>query len=280
MRRRFQYNKNMELKNFVIYSDMDGTLLTEWSMGPYVPKRNLESITRFVNEGGSFSIASGRQYLDTLSLVPRELINSPSVHNNGALLYDCQAQQVIQKTPLPDAYKRECVEFVKHFPGCGIVASDEKHIYHLDFGDERDQKKLGLSKLHIPYEEFLEREFMKMVYVTEDEAAMEPLKAAVDAMASRDSITTMLSSPIFLECMCKGVEKGKGVKTAVELAGLGHKKLVCIGDFFNDETMLRLADIAVCPSNAPPEIQKMCQFITCHHNDGALADLIEYLEKL
>ena len=69
----------------IIMTDLDGTLLTDWSLGPVVPKRNLESITEFVKEGGNFSIASGRQYRDALSFFPQHFCNAPSVQNNGAV---------------------------------------------------------------------------------------------------------------------------------------------------------------------------------------------------
>ena len=71
------------------------------------------------------------------------------------------------------------------------------------------------------------------------------------------------------------------------------KTLVCIGDFYNDVSMLEIADIAACPDNAPDDIKAMCQIVqnnipdkqdrkivTCNNNEGALADLIEILEKM
>ena len=58
------------------------------------------------------------------------------------------------------------------------------------------------------------------------------------------------------------------------------KTLVCIGDFYNDVPMLEIADIAACPDNAPDDIKAMCNIVTCNNNEGALADLIEILEKM
>ena len=56
----------MKAKDYIIYTDMDGTVLTDWSLGPVVPERNLGRIRKFVEEGGSFSVASGK--LDFLKL--------------------------------------------------------------------------------------------------------------------------------------------------------------------------------------------------------------------
>ena len=89
-----------------------------------------------------------------------------------------------------------------------------------------------------------------------------------------------LSSPVFLECYDRRAGKGVGVRLAMELAGMQNKTLVCIGDFYNDVPMLKVADIAASPTNAPDDIKVMCQIVTCSNNEGALADLIDALEKL
>ena len=73
------------------------------------------------------------------------------------------------------------------------------------------------------------------------------------------------------------MDKGTGIRRALAAAGLEGRTLVCIGDYFNDEAMLRQADIAACPANAAQGIREMCQIITCSNNEGALADLLEQL---
>ena len=89
-----------------------------------------------------------------------------------------------------------------------------------------------------------------------------------------------LSAPIFLECYSIHAGKDNGIRKAMELAKLEGKTLVCIGDFYNDESMLRIADIPACPSNAPDGIKTLCKMITCDNNEGALGDLIERLEQM
>ena len=38
----------MNANEIILYTDMDGTVLSDWSMGPVVPERNLRLIRRFV----------------------------------------------------------------------------------------------------------------------------------------------------------------------------------------------------------------------------------------
>jgi hydroxymethylpyrimidine pyrophosphatase-like HAD family hydrolase len=147
-------------------------------------------------------------------------------------------------------------------------------------GDFRDTDNQSLTGKWISPQDYLEQNISKIVYVVKDPADIPRLRELTDAFASAPLMQQTLSSPIFLECYDKGAGKDSGVRIAMELAGMTDKTLVCIGDFYNDVPMLRIADIAACPANAPDDIKAMCQIITCSNNDGALADLIEVLEKM
>ena len=47
----------MKATDVIIYTDMDGTALTDWSLGPVVPERNLARIRAFVSAGAWYSPA-------------------------------------------------------------------------------------------------------------------------------------------------------------------------------------------------------------------------------
>ena len=56
-------------------------------------------------------------------------------------------------------------------------------------------------------------------------------------------------------------------------------ELWCIGDYENDIEMLRDADVAVCPANAMDAVKAIADVQVCHCKDGALADMIDEIEK-
>ena len=274
------YNRTMDFQNIIIYTDMDGTVLTDWDLGPVVPPRNLAAIKRFIEKGGTFSAASGRQYLDILPYFQGIVPNAPLVQGNGTSAYDCLKERVIYKIPLSREYKEESMAFCRNNPWvwgcCGTVDT----VMQINFGDDRDKTTKALTEYRIDVDTFLNEEFTKIVYVVEDPAHIARLREATDRFATADRMQQTLSSPVFLECYDKQAGKGVGIRKAMELTGIQDKKLVCIGDFYNDVPMLKVADIAACPANAPDEIKAMCQIVTCSNNEGALADLIEALEKM
>ena len=270
----------MDFQNIIIYTDMDGTVLTDWSLGPVVPQRSLESIKRFMEKGGTFSIASGRQHLDILPFFKGILPNAPLVQGNGTSLYDCAKEQVIYTLPLSRAYKEEAIKMCQENNWIWPITGTAHTVMQVMMGDHRDSKNRSITGDSITVQEFLEGEYTKIVYVVEDPSQIPPLEALTGKFKTASQMQNTLSSPVFLECYDKRAGKGVGVRLAMEMAGMQNKTLVCIGDFYNDVPMLKSADIAACPDNAPDDIKAMCQIITCGNNVGALADLIETLEKL
>ena len=55
--------------------------------------------------------------------------------------------------------------------------------------------------------------------------------------------------------------------------------LYCVGDEANDLPMLRLAAEGFAPANCIPAVRESGATIVCHAKDGALADVVERLEK-
>ena len=270
----------MDFSNIIIYTDMDGTVLTDWDRGPVVPQRNLLAIKRFMEKGGTFSVASGRQHSDILPLFEGLIPNAPLVQGNGTSLYDCQQQRPLYMLPLTREYKEECVAFCKERPWVWAAVGMVDTVMQINFGDERDKITKALTDYRISVEEFLNGEYTKVVYVVEDPARIDEVRACTDRFATAQSMQQTLSAPVFLECYSIRAGKDNGIRKAMELAGLEGKTLVCIGDFYNDESMLCIADIPACPDNAPDGIKALCKVITCNNNEGALADLIEMLEQM
>ena len=270
----------MDFQNIIIYTDMDGTVLTDWNLGPVVPPRNLAAIKRFMEKGGTFSVASGRQYLDILPFFEDLVPNAPLVQGNGTSAYDCLNKRIVYRKPLSQRYKEESIALCRENPWVWGCCGTTDTVMQINFGDSRDAVTKALTEYRIDPDNFLNEEYTKIVYVVDDPADIPRLRQLTDRFETAGEMMQTLSSPVFLECYDKRAGKDNGIKLAMELTGLTGKTLVCIGDFYNDVPMLKVADIAACPANAPDDIKAMCQIVTCSNNEGALADLIEALEKL
>lgn len=268
----------MRADEVIIFSDMDGTLLTDWSLGPVVPAANLEAIKRFVSEGGLFSIASGRQFGETLTFFDGLKFPVPTVQGNGSVLYDSLRGKVLKKTLLPEQVKLECLEYSRRKKGVWLIAADEFDIYQVCSDDKNwDAQLTDLLRTPITTEEYMALEAVKTCFVIADKNELPSFAEEIRNFKSADQFRILQSSPVFLELLEKNVGKASAVAEAVRLAGAENRKLVCIGDYDNDCDMLELADIAACPSNASTRVLEMADIITCSNNEGAIADLIRRL---
>jgi len=271
----------MKADEVIIFSDMDGTLLTDWDLGPYVPAANIEAIKDFMASGGLFSIASGRQYKDTLGFFGGMPFSLPMVQGNGAVLYDSQKGAVIQKSGLPEPIKQESLDYFLKHPGVWLVAADEDEIFQVLTGDSaRDAMLTDLKRKAITIEDYLVLAPVKVCFVVMDADRLSPVIEDVHNFASANLFVTAQSSPYIIELLEKSVGKAPAVREALRLSNAEGRKLICIGDYDNDCGMLAMADIAACPSNASQKVLEMAKIVTCSNNEGAVADLIRQLGVL
>ncbi len=269
----------MRADEVIIFSDMDGTLLTDWSLGPRIPQNNLDAIKKFIAAGGLFSIASGRQFGETLKFFEGIELSVPTVQGNGAVIYDSVRGLVHNKIILPERVKRECLEYRDRAKGLWLAAADEFNIYQIESDDgDWDASINDLRRKLISVEEYMALDLVKTCFVIADKDKLNSVAADIQKFESAEMFRITQSSPVFLEILEKSVGKASGVAQAVKLAGAEGRTLVCIGDYDNDCDMLSIADIAACPSNSSPRVLEMADIITCSNNEGAIADLIRRLD--
>ena len=110
----------------LMVSDLDFTFLG--AKGKCVP-RNLEAITRFQAEGGKFTIATGRIFINAEAAIPhlREIINAPAITANGACLYDAVTDTVLEESLMDYRKGFEVVCYLRQrYPEIGLRVTTDK----------------------------------------------------------------------------------------------------------------------------------------------------------
>ena len=88
------------------------------------------------------------------------------------------------------------------------------------------------------------------------------------------------SSAVFCEIMAKGGDKGEGLRKLARVMGVDIRNTYAIGDFYNDIDMLKAAGTSVAVGDGAKDIVDMCDMVVGPCAQGAVADLIEYIERL
>jgi HAD superfamily hydrolase (TIGR01484 family) len=246
-----------------------------------IPQRNLEAIHYFMENGGSFTINTGRStntmkaYMDVPVNAPLLLYNGSAAWENGQLVNKREIDLPVWETLdhlhtlFPDLTIEVQAEdthyFIYYTPGAisyyENMGWDYKIAEHgqdmgpfLKFTILADSCTNTVSGLYMGTEE-------EFAYFDRIEEKLAQLYG--------DKIDVFRACSKLVDMHAKGVSK---LRAARDLqARLGKKILVCVGDAENDLTMLRGADYAFCPSDGVVAAQFPN---VCSCDEGAVADVI------
>lgn len=97
-------NQLGKFNGVLLVSDFDDTLYGE---DMRITRENVEALTYFTREGGTFTVATGRarpNFAPHASHIP---INAPVILSNGSALYDFRTGEMIYETFLPDRVRED-----------------------------------------------------------------------------------------------------------------------------------------------------------------------------
>ena len=266
----------------MILSDLDGTLLGK---GGRIVPRNIEAIRAFCREGGRFTIATGRHAAHLRQALPEvvSLVNMEVVTANGACLYDFAQERATQETFMETGLTRDILLYAReHYPDLGFrittplgfLTDGRGEIIERFIRDAAGQR-YTVEVAPIEQWDACERRWYKVVF-RGDGRRLDALEADVRRLFG-DVLCYSKSSDTFFELQHASCSKGimlRQLKKKTE-AALGRAVKTCaVGDYGNDISMLRAADVAVCPANAHPDVKAICDLCLCDHDEGVLADLI------
>ena len=261
--------------------DFDRTLTAPDST---IPERNLEAIRYFIENGGAFTINTGRSLPMTRVFREKVPVNAPLLLYNGSLQYDLQQQKVLHSAKIPldqAAVVRRAMEL---FPEMTVEVQglDAHYIFeenemwdaftfgnHCAGGHAQPEDDLGPFIKFALYGEIRTPSVAGLYEASEEELAMfDQVEQALNREFG-EFCAVFRAAPKILDVHAKGVSKAKAARTLQQQ--LGRSILVCVGDGENDLSMLRDADFAFTPSDAIV-VQHFPNVCKC--GDGAVADVI------
>ena len=259
--------------------DYDRTLTGPDSV---VPQRNWEAISYFVENGGTFTLSTGRSTTTMRDLLYTMPNNAPLLLYNGSAAWDKDKLIDLKIIDLP--LWEVLDEVAQAFPEMNleIQAVDNHYLLNprAEFVALYDKMHWGWAeaehgKDYGPFIKFasygpVRKPFMSNMYECsdEDQARFDEMDAFLRKRWG-DKVEVFRAAPRIIDVHAKGVSKGVA---AVELkAKLGKKVLVCVGDAENDITMLDAADYAFCPADGVVAARYKT---VCNCGDGAVADVI------
>ncbi len=244
---------------YLIASDIDGTLTVEGAL----PEANLDAIRRFQAEGGRFTICTGRTpgYLPTLPF----RCNAPTATINGTLLCDTDGTPLV-RMPLYDSVASLLPALLEKFESIPYV---ERYFENEVVGWSRDTHGTDYSVLVTPKTTY------KYIFACGSE---ENAFALIDYLKEvcGDLCDVTRCAPPTVELIAKNSGKGACLRHMRRLLPDVHT-FIAVGDFDNDLTMIKEADIGCAVGNAGESVKAIADRVICRNDECAIAYIVDTL---
>lgn len=268
-----------DFSKILLTVDFDRTLTGPDST---IPRRNIEAIRYFMDNGGTFTVNTGRstttfaQYLETL---PR---NAPVLLYNGSASYD--KGELIDVTQIDLDPLQVIADMRRLFPEWNLELQGADNHYLVEPTPAAEAYYKGMNWGYAIFDENTPLyPFMKFCLFgqtrkpavsdlfqgTEEELLRFEQAAATIQKMYAGKVDVMLAAPRILDVQAIGVSKCAAARALQKK--LGKEILVCVGDAKNGIAMLDGADYAYCPADG---IVADRYETVCECGKGAVADVI------
>lgn len=270
----------MRPEEAILFSDLDGTLFS--SRGE-ISRENRAAVARFIAAGGKFAISSGRAARNAVRVIRGLPTNAPSIVFNGAGVCDLTTGEYAYTVHLDreqtDPVMRRLLE---EFPGMDFQVYTEEEILYCTPLETAQPAFLEAHQptRYIPFGELEGKPMIKCLQLPQQER-FEEMGELLRAYApgrydlKPGAVTMRGERLLYYETMPPAATKGAAMRKLRTHPALAGRTIFAVGDYWNDEEMLREADVPICPANAPEELKALCRFVTASNDEHAIAHIID-----
>ena len=271
----------------LLASDFDNTLIyTEEALirgepVPPLPERNRQALEHFMAEGGRFAVSTGRALAAFVKYADQVPMNAPGVVCNGAAIYDFAKGEYLVTALLDERARERGQAVLDRFPEAAVEAYHIDNVIHAVHPNEITRHHEHLTKVGVTEAPSLldvPLPLGKLLFEADHETLLKIRDFLTDRGWGGD-YELIFSGQSLLEMTAKGANKGGMVRRLAELLGIPREHAYCVGDEANDLPMLQWAAEGFAPANCIPAVRDSGATLVSHALDGALADVVELLER-
>lgn len=276
-----------KFRNVLLASDFDNTLVyTQGALErgediPPMSARNREAVDYFLANGGFFTVATGRALPAFAQFASALPVNAPCVIANGAAIYDFARNRYVETAFLDTDIYDHVDALLARFPRlCFEVYHDDRriHVLHPNRFSRNHEHLTRTGTVEVGAFREVDLPVIKLLF-EEEKPLLDEVYAFIRSQSWGERYELIFSSDHLLELTRRGATKGGMILKLAALLGVARRDIYCIGDHNNDIPMLKVSEIGFAPENATDEVKASGARIVCHCRDGALADVVDILDK-
>jgi Cof subfamily protein (haloacid dehalogenase superfamily) len=262
--------------------DLDGTTLRP---GNILSERTLAALKACLKKNIQIILCTGRAVEAAEKYRIPMGAEGAMVYFNGAEVVDMPEGKVLQSTLLAKEVVDFCtdisrsmgVHYQTYFPA---TAEDPREILMI----ERDSPEAEMYRNHtglIPVIGDIKKNTalpgfsgcIKSMFIVEQSVQDEIRLKLIERFG--DTIYVARTYPTFLEVMNASVNKGAGLRFAMEKRGLKPEELIALGDEENDLPMFSVASFSVAPANAKDKVKSAADLVIGANTEDGVAAFLE-----
>ncbi len=246
---------------------------------PVIFGRNQTALEYYLAQGGLFTVATGRACQTFSPYVDRVPMNAPAVLANGAVIFDFQSGQELSHAYLPAHIVPHAQALAADMPELGFETHLGELIYTYRPNEitRRHIHKLGAPFVECGFEE-MPLPWTKLLVQHESHDYLAQAAAWFEDRHP-GQYEAIFSNYHLLEVTDHGATKGGAVLEVARRMGVEREHLYCVGDNQNDIPMLTVAREGFAPQSCAPEVKACGATLVGPCEEGAIADVIEILDK-
>ena len=251
----------------IIFSDMDGTLLTSENK---LPEGFDEMITELSRRGVIFAPASGRQYFSLRRSFQKYRDDFLFVAENGTIVM--RKDKEIFSSPLNIEATREILAASEGFENILRVYCGKKDAYL--------RREQNTPEFHAELEKYWTHngvvdDFNEIDDVPLKIAFFDPTANAAQNIYEKlapfkSSLQVVLSSDYWVDVMSPSISKGEAIKNVQRIMNFQPEECAAFGDYLNDCEMLQAVGYGFAMANAHPDLKKLAKFETASCDEGGV----------
>ena len=247
----------------LICSDWDGTLCADG----VIPQNNINAIRYFQENGGAFTVCSGRYYPYIEAFSDKIKPNTYIISLNGAYVIHPETRNCLYEGTVSDNVFTFADEFSAKdglFYGMTVYLTGCESGIALTPDEYRARRA-----------ELLNKGVYKIIFVTDTPEKAIYIRDVVNERGS-DELVSVRSWHTGVEIL--GARNTKGLSVRRVADAIGARLVVTVGDYENDISMIKSADIGYAVANATEPLKAAADRHTVGVKDGAIAAVIYELE--
>lgn len=259
---------------YLLVSDMDGTLLN--SKGK-LSEENKRAIEYFVDNGGQFTLATGRMLPSIKRHIHKMKVTLPVIMYNGTKVYDFNNDKVIWERFLEEERKEivKVVSDINSNVGIEIYSNEIVYIYKSCKETERFIN-LGYDIVYEVDESIFDKKWTKVLIVGDKEELDLVEKHLKEVYGDKGVVR---SSSIYLEVIPREISKGQALLELIKVKEMEGVKILTAGDNMNDIELIEVAHYGFCIGNGSEELKKKTKYIAPSNDEHAIGFIISWIEK-